>query len=301
MGEGIVSLHDGEEQDGDVVAAALVVGGLDESSAGGIELGPGGGMGGEFAPEDGGEGRVVELAGEAVGAEEVDVAGLRAVAVDVSLETRVRADGAGDEVAHGRGGGLVGGDLAGFHLLLDEGVVMRKLLEVALAQAVAAAVADVGKEEIGRGGEAGAAGVGESVGRWRDVEESDEGGAHAGLPRDRRGVLMDDGVGGEDGGLEAGLGPGVAGDRIAEVREEGGGGEVAGDFAGGGSAHSVAHDKGAEIGGYDAGVFVMAAGATDIGQHGVDEVVSWHGCEDKSGGTVHGPGWMAKARLGDDR
>lgn len=277
-------LENGEEEDGDVVAAAVEVGGFDEGGAGSVEIGLGGGTGGEFAAEDVREGFVVELAGEAVGAKEVDVAGFRAEAVGVGLDAGVGADGAGDVVAHGGDGGFVGGDLAGLELLFDEGVVVRELLEGAGAEAVAAAVADVGEEEIGWGDGAwfGGArdGVGDLKGRReerRNVEESNEGGAHAGLVGDFDGVLVDDSVGGVDGGLEAYLRFDVGGGRGSEMGEEGAGGEAAGDFAGGGTAHAIADDEGADLGGEGAGVFITAARATDIGQHGVDEVVGGHG------------------------
>ena len=56
--------------------------------------------------------------------------------------------------------------------------------------------------------------------------------------------------------------------RVDEDAEEGLGGEVAGDFAGGGSAHAVADDEdtGSEEGG--AGVLVVAADTAGVGEHG---------------------------------
>lgn len=273
-GEHGPSLDDGEQKDGDIVAAAVSVGGADEAGAGMVELGLGGRASGELTTENVGEGGVVELAGEAIGAEEIEVAGLGAVAVGIGLETAVGADGAGDEVAHGRDGGLVCGDVAGLELLLDEGVVTRELLEGAGAETVAAAIADICEKEIGRGDEAGRGRAGDGAAVFegrRDIEEADEGGAHAGVVRRLHGERVDDGVGGEDGGLKTGLRLGVGRRRGAKVLEKGGGGETAGDLAGGGSAHAVAHHKGADLRRDGAGILVVAAGATDIGQHGVDE------------------------------
>jgi len=126
--------------------------------------------------QDGGDIFVGELAGKAVGGEEIEIAGLRVVAGDVGLYCGLGADGAGDEVAHGRLGGLLGRDLAGAELLFDEGVVVGELLEVATSAAVTSAVANVDEPE---GGGVGGAGVGMAVG-GRGVEKGDERGAHAG-------------------------------------------------------------------------------------------------------------------------
>ena len=58
--------------------------------------------------------------------------------------------------------------------------------------------------------------------------------------------------------------------------EEGGGGEVAGDFAGGGSAHAIADDEGAGDGVGCAGVFVAGADETGVGEHGVNDSICLH-------------------------
>ena len=192
----------------------------------------------------------------------------------------MRADGAGDVVPHGRCGRLIGGDLAGFHLFLDEGVVVRELLQGAGAESVAATVADVGKEEIGWSHEARfrRSRDGPAIREWRrNVQQRDEGGTHAGLPGDVEGAFVDESVRGEDGGLQPclRLGPGSGGS--AEMIQKSAGSETAGDLTGSGPAHTIADDKGADLGRDRAGVFVMGAGATNIGQHGVDEMVSRHG------------------------
>ena len=107
----------GDEEYGDVVAAALFVGGVDESLAGGFERGRG------SVGENEGDLGVGELAGEAVGGEQVEVAGLGRVGGDLGFDRGLRADGASDDVADGRVGGLGAVEQAGADLLLDEGVV----------------------------------------------------------------------------------------------------------------------------------------------------------------------------------
>src|SRR5580704_12192586 len=56
---------------------------------------------------------VVDLVGEPIGGEQIDVIWLRSMALDVGLDGRLGADGARDEIAHGRLRGLRGGNLAG--------------------------------------------------------------------------------------------------------------------------------------------------------------------------------------------
>jgi hypothetical protein len=239
---------EGYEEDGDVVVAAFDVGGVDEGLAGGVEIGLRGA--GWDACENCGDVFVGEFSGEAVGGEEVEVAGLGVVALDV----------------------------AGAELLFDEGVVAGELFEVSAAAAVTAAVADVDDPE---GGRIGGAGVGVAVG-CGGVEECDEGGAHAGELRGLAGLLVDGLIGGLNGGVEAGLWSGgsawrrIAGRGRGDVCEEGVCGEMASDFAACGSAHAIAYDEGADgrIGG--AGVLVAAPDLAAVGEHGVDEFVGWH-------------------------
>ena len=88
---------------------------------------------------------------------------------------------------------------------------------------------------------------------------------------------MDGGIGGENSGLQARLRPDVSRSGRPQVGEEGAGSETAGHLASGGTAHSIADNEGADLGRDGTGVFVMAAAATDIGQHGVDEMVCGHG------------------------
>ena len=84
---------------------------------------------------------VGEFAGKAVGGEQVEVAGLGGVGGDLGLDRGLRADGAGDDVADGRGGGLDPADEAGRDLLLDERVVAGELVKIVAAATLLANVA----------------------------------------------------------------------------------------------------------------------------------------------------------------
>lgn len=200
--------------------------------------------------------------------------------LDVGFYGGAGADGAGDEVAHGRGGGLDGGDLSGAELLFDEGVVEGELGESSVAKEIAAAVAYIDEPE-GWGGVLSCGGswralrpvavvMGGGAGGW-DIEEADEGGAHAVELCGLAGAAEDSGVGGLNGGFEAGAWAewqGVSGEGRGEVGEEGGGGEMAGDLSGGGSAHAVADDEGLDFTalGEGAGIFIALADAAGIGE-----------------------------------
>ena len=247
-----------------------------------------------MAGEDAGDGGVVEFAAEAVGGEQEKVAGLEGVGGDVGFDGGLRADGAGDDVADGRGSGLEAVDEAGADLLLDQRVVLGELAEYAAAKEVAAAVADVGEPEgwAGRDGWViGQRGVFEQGG--------DEGGAHAAQGAGTLGAVEDRSVGGADGALEAGVrmigrirlmavvcGRGTGFDDagwLSEAGEEGLGGEMAGDFAGSGAAYAVADDKGPVFGESGAGVLIDVAHPAGMREHGEDKGgQGWGDC--RSGG-----------------
>jgi hypothetical protein len=208
----------------------------DKGLAGGAEyeFSRGGGDGGE----ERGEVIVGELACEAVGCEKVEVAGKRGMSLDLGIDVRMGADGAGDEVAKRRAGCLFGGYLASAELVFDDGVVGGEKRKPAAAEAITAAVAYVGEPEFARLG-----GIGLFI--QRGVEESDEGGAHPGELRVLACVLEDGLVRGVDCGGEGGLrvlGWGLRGG-VDEMLEKGVGGKTAGYFSAGGSAHAVADDK----------------------------------------------------------
>ena len=81
------------------------------------------------------------------------------MALDLCVDLGLGPDGAGDEVAHGRGCSFGGGDVASAKLLFDEGVVGGEEGEFPSAAAVATAVADVGEPEGGWDGVDGDGGV----------------------------------------------------------------------------------------------------------------------------------------------
>ncbi len=224
---------------------------------------------------DGGEDRfdfaVGDVVAEAVRGKQIKITRLEVVSLDLRLDAGAGADGAGNEVAHGRDGCLRGGDLTGAELIFDKGVVVGELLQVAVTEAVAAAVAYMSEPERGGG--------------LRDrSEQSDQRGSHA-MELGRLARLLVDGlIGGEDGRAEALLRAGVVAVSITvdiaigltEVAEEGLGSKLAGDFSGSSSAHTIADHKGPGFGASGAGVLVAFADEASVRQHRVDELICRH-------------------------
>ncbi len=132
----LVVAADGEEDGGDVVLAAAIVRRLDQGPRGGRQIVP-------VAVEDPRDRIDVDHRGEAVGAEEEDVArpGLEGERVDV--DARVGAERAGDHGPLGMHLGLLRRELAPAHELGDERVVVGQLLEGAVAEHVRPRVADM--------------------------------------------------------------------------------------------------------------------------------------------------------------
>ena len=98
--------------------------------------------------------------GQAVGAEQQDVAGAEGVLGHVGGDGRLDADGAGDDVAEAGALGALLGDDARAHLLGDVGVVVGQPLQRAVAQQVGAAVPGMGDAQglaLDDGGDAGGA------------------------------------------------------------------------------------------------------------------------------------------------
>src|SRR5574341_1974349 len=127
--------HDG----GNVVPASAHVGHVDQGLRGGNR---------GHAPQDGGDLRVGQHVGQAVGAEEEPVARAYRQGRNVDLDLAVDPDGAGDHVPVGAPARFFPGEPAGAHLLRHEGVVVCQLLESASPEAVGPAVAHV--RQIGR-------------------------------------------------------------------------------------------------------------------------------------------------------
>src|SRR5579859_4439504 len=218
--------------------------------------------------EDGFDLFVTQLAGEAVGAEEEEVAGLNFGLNEVGGDADLGAEGAGDHVAQWGAGGFGAGHAAEADLLLYQGVVLSAELDVVVAQAIAAAVADVEYPDA-------------AVFFGHAGEQGYQRGAHAGQARVALGAGVDGVVGGDyrffgDAGQGVMRGAAVFfavacrvnrsavsdsvrysfcdafGDQLEDFVD----GERAGDFAGGGAAHSVADDVDAVFDGVAEGVFI---------------------------------------------
>jgi len=223
---------------------------------------------------------VRELAGEAVGAEEEEVAGFDFGFDEVGGDVSLGADGAGDDVAQGGAGGFGAGHAAEADLFFDEGVVLGAELDAAVAQAVAAAVADV---------EDPYAVLGFRLIRRQRGEQADQGGAHAAEAEVALGAGVDGFVGGDDGFF----GDGGEGQRVVAVAvaienvfvfygmvgvlfgnsfrdqaEDFVDRERAGDFAGCGAAHAVTDDIDSMLDGVAKGIFIGGALAAAIGKGG---------------------------------
>jgi hypothetical protein len=136
-GAGLV--EDVGDQAGDVVGRPGVEGTTDQLDRGEV----GGALG-----EDRAQVVVVEGGGGTVGADEEAVAGLQGDDEQVGLGLVDAVDGLEDEVAVGVDPRLGLGDAALVDQALDEGVVAREPADLALAQEVGAAVADVADADL---------------------------------------------------------------------------------------------------------------------------------------------------------
>src|SRR5882757_3270191 len=215
--------RDSDQKNGDIVVAAIAIGRGDQVLAR---------RGKRLRRRRLGDGRedfrdllVVNLVGEAVGGEQVDVVGLGAVALNLRLNRGLGAYGPRDQIAHRRLRGLLGGNLAGAKLLFDQRVVVRELLKLAAAAAVAAAVADVAQPECRRIGDARVGVVGGRAAlcglsvQDRSMQQTDERSAHAGKFRRLPRLLVDSLIRGLNRSVEAGLRLSSA-RRRGKVREE---------------------------------------------------------------------------------
>lgn len=262
--------------------AAVVVGSFDEGLTGRGEVGLGD-RGGDFR-EDHGDVVSGELAGETVGGEQIEVSGTGTVALNFGVHVGLGADGAGDEITD-RGGCRLGGrDVAGADLLFDEGMICGEEDEVFATAAVTAAIAHVGEPEIGRDGTDRDRAVGSGVGRDtaldRGVEESDEGGTHACEVGRGAAFLVDGVVGGLNGVVKASLRL-LGAERVragrCEMTEDRMGGQVTGDFAGCGTAHTVAHEEDSSVERGGTVVLIAPADTAWVSEHREDEIFRLQG------------------------
>ena len=86
--------------------------------------------------------------GQAVGAQQHDIAGAHRIGPGVDLDVALDAQRAGDDRALRMLGGLLLGELALADELLDQRVVLGQARELAVAEDVGAAVADVGHRQV---------------------------------------------------------------------------------------------------------------------------------------------------------
>jgi len=273
---------DADDQAGDVVVAAGFVGCLDEAGAELIERG---GVGaGDGGVEKALDSFVGELSGEAVGAEQEEVARLDFGFEDIGGHAVLGAEGAGDDVAQRRARGLGAGHAAEANLFLNEGVILGAELDASFAKKIATAVADVeypnARLSIGISGQA--------------CQNSDQGSAHAAEPQVALRAGVNGLVGGDDGifsNLRNAAGGAVAGVAVAGMAVEGlvadgvAGfargfsafadqaenfidGQRAGDFSSGCAAHAITDKIDAVFDGVAEGVLVGCALAASVGNCG---------------------------------
>ena len=203
-------LGDAEGDRRDVVAPAAAVGRVDQLADRASEA--------ARADEDVAHLGLGDHRRQAVAAEQEDVAGLGREGHGVHLHLGLGAEGAGDDRALRVLLGLLLGEAALAAQLLDQGVVLGEALQLAVAQHVGAAVADVAERDL-------------AVAK----EGSRERGSHTRPARVALGEVVDLAVGGEGDALELGLG-GVVVERAAL---EGPRGDPRGDLTGLGAAHPV--------------------------------------------------------------
>lgn len=246
---------DVDEDDGDVVLAAVGVGDVDELAGAGGEVEAVGG-------DDLEDLLVAEHPVEAVGTEDVDVAGLGLVRLEVDDDILLHAEGAGDDVLGEVGLLLVGEVGDGGDVVVHQRVVAGEQLDLPLAHPVAAAIAHVADEDLAlAGGE----------------HRADHGGPHAvALPR-LLAAVEDLPVRHPDAGEQAVLllgqvgveveGPGdVLVGRGAEELGDGVGGDAAGHVAGLVPAHAVGHNKKPVLVEHREAVLVVLALHPSVGQ-----------------------------------
>src|SRR5580692_762751 len=128
-----------DDQAGDVVVAAALVGEIDEHVRD---------VAVEVARQHLAELVERQVVREAVRAEDETVARLHGDARQVRVDARLEPDRAGDDVPEARLLRLLGRDEPGAHLLLDPGVVFGELAGAAVAVEVGARVADVGEVDV---------------------------------------------------------------------------------------------------------------------------------------------------------
>ena len=206
--------------------------------------------------EQGLDERVGQFAREAVGAEQEKVPCLGLEFKDVGRHAALRAEGARDHVAEGRAPRFGRGHAAHAHLLLDQRVVVRELLEPVFAQAVAAAVSDVDDPDAAL-----------------FHHQADQGGAHPTQFRISERPAEDGAVALADGPLSKFRHCGrIASGRALELRHHLVHGQRTGNLPSRRAAHAVAHQVHPVLDGKPEGVFVGWSFAAAVGDRRSREV-----------------------------
>ena len=134
-----IFVGDAHDDDGDVVDTAGAVRGVDQTCRRARRI--------VLAPQLGAEEVVVQHVGEAVGAEEDAIAGRELYRVHVDVDAGLRAERAGDDVAHRVHRRVFGGEPPVVDELLHATVIDGDLAELAVVQQVRARVAHMADEE----------------------------------------------------------------------------------------------------------------------------------------------------------
>jgi hypothetical protein len=114
---------------GDVVETAGLVGVVDHLLGAGVEL-----PDAALHPQHVADVRVLEHAGEPIGAEQVDVPGLRLAGVQLHVERALLPERPQDDVLLRRDLRLLGRDAAKADVLLDERMIVRQVLQFAVSE-----------------------------------------------------------------------------------------------------------------------------------------------------------------------
>src|SRR5271156_1353356 len=231
---------------GDVVAAAGVIGLLDQRIGGLLRAGG-------FL-QNTGDLQLGKLTKQSVGAEQVGVAVAQELFGDFNVHVLLDAERARQHVLHAAAAGLLEGNDSAAHLLGDEGMIFGELVQLLVAEKIRAAVAhvcDAGAIFEKAHGDDGGAHAASAAQILRDLENFQVGQAH-GARQAIRCVAHAFDLFSENRESRIGL-------RVAAVCQNGFGGQAAGAFAGFQAAHAVRENEQIQVRREPEAVFVVLA------------------------------------------
>lgn len=231
-----------DENCGNVVVAACVVGGFDKLAAAFID--------GFGSRQNARHGFFGDLTRKSVGAEEKNVPGFERKLRDFRLYRLLSADGAGDYVSERRAVRVLLRHVTKAHLFVDERMIVGLTGEPACTEEITAAVAYVTDERV------------MVLNRYRN-----EGCAHTLKTRILSGLRVDQTVGVSDGFLES-YSAVIGCVYSAQTFDESVDGEPACDFAGGCSAHAVADGENAGFETVTVRVFIRGSYSAGVSERG---------------------------------